>query len=331
MASGAKIRSPPPLTRSRSQSIETIPSASPPSSPSPLPTLPPPSLPDAVAETEDVFFGGLFLELEGWIRTSVGNNVMFVQERTKIARGGLLWRSSSPSAVFGFGLDHVDKPHESYIGPNAVVEYTLRFVLLPPEQSSKKVSAARRLLRRGGGKILIHPIPIWVENFQIPPSPQSNPPLWLEFGFEDALRLEVDLAESKFALSGLLLGSLIVSSVRMEIDSIALSLVRVESVNDGPATLRKSLAVAYFELVDGSPIKDEIIPIRLFLSDLPLSPTVRAVHGIFSVKYILNLIVIDAAGRRFYKQLEPIFYRPHPSLPPPDDVSTSSDDDYVKV
>ena len=61
--------------------------------------------------------------------------------------------------------------------------------------------------------------------------------------------------------------------------------------------------------MDGSPIKKEIIPIRFFLSPYELTPTYKNINNIFSVKYYINLVIIDIKDKRYYKQHEIILYR----------------------
>ena len=46
----------------------------------------------------------------------------------------------------------------------------------------------------------------------------------------------------------------------------------------------------------------ETIPIRLFLGGFDLTPTFREVNKKFSVRYYLNLVLIDEENRRYFKQ-----------------------------
>lgn len=46
----------------------------------------------------------------------------------------------------------------------------------------------------------------------------------------------------------------------------------------------------------------ETIPIRLFLGGFELTPTFREVNKKFSVRYYLNLVLIDEENRRYFKQ-----------------------------
>lgn len=62
--------------------------------------------------------------------------------------------------------------------------------------------------------------------------------------------------------------------------------------------------------MDGCPRKDEVIPIRLYLSGVDLTPSYgEASSNKFQVKYFLNLILIDDEGKRYFKQLEIQIYR----------------------
>lgn len=53
----------------------------------------------------------------------------------------------------------------------------------------------------------------------------------------------------------------------------------------------------------------ESIPIRLFLSPYELTPTYRNINNKFSVKYFLNLVLVDEEDRRYFKQQEITVYR----------------------
>ena len=48
---------------------------------------------------------------------------------------------------------------------------------------------------------------------------------------------------------------------------------------------------------------------RLFLSPYDLAPSYKNVHNKFSVKYYLNLVLVDEEDRRYFKQQEITLYR----------------------
>jgi vacuolar protein sorting-associated protein 26 len=63
--------------------------------------------------------------------------------------------------------------------------------------------------------------------------------------------------------------------------------------------------------MDGAPVKGEVIPVKLSLKGIPadLTPTYTAVNNRFSVRYFLNLVLVDEDDRRYFKQQEIILWR----------------------
>uniref|UniRef100_T1DFU2 Putative vacuolar protein n=1 Tax=Anopheles aquasalis TaxID=42839 RepID=T1DFU2_ANOAQ len=67
--------------------------------------------------------------------------------------------------------------------------------------------------------------------------------------------------------------------------------------------------IAKYEIMDGSPVKGESIPIRVFLAGYDLTVTMREINKKFSVRYFLNLVLIDTEDRRYFKQQEITLWR----------------------
>ena len=60
--------------------------------------------------------------------------------------------------------------------------------------------------------------------------------------------------------------------------------------------------IAKYEIMDGAPVRGESIPIRLFLAGYDLTPTMKDINKKFSVRYYLNLVLVDEEERRYFKQ-----------------------------
>jgi vacuolar protein sorting-associated protein 26 len=57
--------------------------------------------------------------------------------------------------------------------------------------------------------------------------------------------------------------------------------------------------------MDGCPVRGERIPLRLYLSGMgDLTPTYSNVANSYSVRYFLNLVLVDEEDRRYFKQQE---------------------------
>ncbi|CAK9300435.1 unnamed protein product [Gordionus sp. m RMFG-2023] len=88
-----------------------------------------------------------------------------------------------------------------------------------------------------------------------------------------------------------------------------LAILKKETTGSGQNTYLDNETVAKYEIMDGAPVKGESIPIRLFLSGYDLTPTMRDINKKFSVRYYLNLVLVDEEERRYFKQQEIILWR----------------------
>ena len=70
----------------------------------------------------------------------------------------------------------------------------------------------------------------------------------------------------------------------------------------GPNTFNENETIAKYEIMDGAPVRGESIPIRVFLAGYELMPTMKDVNKKFSVRYYLNLVLVDEEDRRYFKQ-----------------------------
>ena len=61
--------------------------------------------------------------------------------------------------------------------------------------------------------------------------------------------------------------------------------------------------------MDGCPVRGEVVPVRLPLAGLPVTPSAVGPSQPFSVRYFLNLVLIDEEERRYFKQTEITLFR----------------------
>nr|XP_024359155.1 vacuolar protein sorting-associated protein 26A-like isoform X2 [Physcomitrium patens] len=132
---------------------------------------------------------------------------------------------------------------------------------------------------------------------------------WMEVGIEDCLHIEFEYSKSKYHLKDVIVGKIYFLLVRIKIKHMELEIRRRESTGSGPNTYNESETLAKYEIMDGAPVRGESIPIRLFLSPYDLTPTYRNINNKFSVKYYLNLVLVDEEDRRYFKQQEITMYR----------------------
>jgi vacuolar protein sorting-associated protein 26 len=176
---------------------------------------------------------------------------------------------------------------------------------------------------------------LWVHSFRMPPD--SNNSIKMEVGIEDCLHIEFEYNKSKYAflieydlpsltrttryhLKDVIVGKIYFLLVRIKIKHMELSIIRRETTGAPPNQYNESETITKFEIMDGAPVRGtsarnfvqedklmnvltgETIPIRLFLGGFDLTPTFRDVNKRFSVRYYLNLVLIDEENRRYFKQ-----------------------------
>ena len=90
--------------------------------------------------------------------------------------------------------------------------------------------------------------------------------------------------------------------VRIKIRHMEIAIIRRETTGSGPNVFNENETIAKYEIMDGSPVRGESIPIRVFLAGYDLTPTMRDINKKFSVRYYLNLVLVDEEERRYFKQ-----------------------------
>ena len=122
----------------------------------------------------------------------------------------------------------------------------------------------------------------------------------MEVGIEDCLHIEFEFERSKFHLKDCLMGKVHFNLIRIKIKHMELGIVRKETVNNHT----ESETITKFEVMDGSPVKGECVPIRFYLSSTDMTPTYTNINNKFTCRYYINLVLIDEEDRRYFKQQE---------------------------
>jgi len=200
----------------------------------------------------------------------------------------------SEDTSFPFEFLNVEKLYESYNGINVRLRYFLRFTV-----------ATKKILQS-----LTKEQEFWVHNYSV--EPEINNSIKMEVGIEDCLHIEFEYNKSKYHLKDVVVGKIYFLLVRIKVKHMEIGLLKRESTGSGPNLYSETETLTKFEIMDGAPVRGESIPIRLFLGGFDLTPTYRNVHNKFSLKYYLNLVLVDEDDRRYYKQQEITLWRRTP-------------------
>merc|ERR1711988_1012112 len=164
----------------------------------------------------------------------------------------------------------------------------------------------------------------WVQ--KITQEPDINNSIKMEVSIEDCLHIEFEYNKTKYDLKDVVVGKIYFLLVRIKIKHMELAIIRRESTGSGPNLYNESETITKFEIMDGAPVRGESIPVRLFLGGFDLTPTYRNIHHKFSLKYYLNLVLVDQDDRRYFKQQEITLWRKRPGARPKSSKTGSKDE-----
>lgn len=185
----------------------------------------------------------------------------------------------------------VDKQNETYSGINVRMRYFVRLTVV-----------------RNYASNITKEVDMVVQNLY--PPPEVNNPLKMEVGIEDCLHIEFEYDKSKYNLKDVVVGKVYFLLVRIKIKNMELNIIRRESTGvAGTSPQTDNETLTKFEIMDGAPVKDQCIPVRLYLTGFELTPTYKNVQNKFSVRYFLSLVLVDEEDRRYFKQQEIFLWR----------------------
>lgn len=165
----------------------------------------------------------------------------------------------------------------------------------------------RITINRGFASKIVKEEEFAVNNVEEEPDAQSL--IKMEVGIEDCLHIEFEYNKGKYHLKDCVLGKVYFLLVKIKIKFMELQLIRRETIGAGANAQTESDTLVKYEVMDGAPVKGECIPIRLFLKGYDLTPSYKNVNNKFSVRYFLNLVLVDEEDRRYFKQQEVTFWR----------------------
>eukprot|EP00933_Yihiella_yeosuensis_P007296 TRINITY_DN112259_c0_g1_i1.p1 TRINITY_DN112259_c0_g1~~TRINITY_DN112259_c0_g1_i1.p1 ORF type:complete len:298 (-),score=49.58 TRINITY_DN112259_c0_g1_i1:43-936(-) len=199
---------------------------------------------------------------------------------------GSLYESKQYKWKFGA----VDKQAETYYGINCRLRYFVRLKVI-----------------RNYAASIEKEVDMIVQNLY--PQPELNNTIKMEVGIEDCLHIEFEYDKSKYHLRDVIVGKVYFLLVRIKIKHMELNIIRRESSGGDKGGQVDNETLTKFEIMDGAPVKDQCVPVRLYLSGFDLTPTYKNVQNKFSVRYFLNLVLVDEEDRRYFKQQEVFLWR----------------------
>lgn len=220
----------------------------------------------------------------------LGKDYIFTTENFPLApEPGVLRQSTR--YTFRFGNPALER--ESFYGAIVELRYFIRVVILRKGLIGTKIMAEED---------------VYVHN---PTVPLERKMLKMEIGVEDEMKLEFHYDSSAMHCQSKLKGHIELASGSTKICQVILQVLRREIVTTGYESepeLVSTTPVGKFQVFEGEMVPNKRIPILIHMSSIPqLTPTMSTKQ--FSVKYFLNLVLVDSDGGRYYKSSEIVFWR----------------------
>lgn len=138
-----------------------------------------------------------------------------------------------------------------------------------------------------------------IEAYIITPCVTKLNPLCVRIAVAENIRIDLMIAKRKYELGDVILGAvhfLLVALKIIEFD-VSLQVEEVQEVNGKPKKVKH--VIATWEIADGAPVKGEIIPFRLYLAPLKITPSVVDESNGYSASHFLIFKILTSAEKYF--------------------------------
>jgi vacuolar protein sorting-associated protein 26 len=181
-----------------------------------------------------------------------------------------------------FAFDHLQFPTTTYYGTIANVYYAIRF----------------KVVHRVGDFVVDQPL--MVVGFKPIPVPS---PVNKEIGIRNILHLEFVFPKLNWDVRECVVGAVYFILVKLRIIFMSLTLYRNEIYEDRDEQISRRTVLKTYEIMDGSPVRGDNIPIRFFLGHENVWPFHSFQGSALKVEHYLRAQLIDENGKQYFKKL----------------------------
>lgn len=129
-------------------------------------------------------------------------------------------------------------------------------------------------------------------------------PLCVRVAVSDSIRIDLLTARRKFDIGDVICGAAHFLTVNLKLSKFMVHLMAQELVEANGKTKKEKYMIQKWEITDGTPVKGEIAPFRLYLDPVNVSPTVSDPDGGYSVTHFLHFTIHTVSGENYFKALQ---------------------------
>jgi vacuolar protein sorting-associated protein 26 len=222
---------------------------------------------------------GIVIELFGEIRTDKDAPLHRFFTRKQVTR---------PEGEFAdtLNLDFIFEklrfPCSTYFGTAANIVYGLEF----------------RIIRRLSDFVQQSNFLVVIFRTKPEPVPQHK-----EVGIANLLHVEFVFPELYFDVRDAVIGSVYLILIKLRLTYMAVTIYRLETYEQDAASFRQRTALKTIEIMDGAPVRGDLIPIRVFLAESNIWPFQKFKGTPLSVEHYMRAEMVDENGKHYFKRM----------------------------
>jgi vacuolar protein sorting-associated protein 26 len=222
---------------------------------------------------------GINIELFGEFRTDKDAAITRFFTRKQVLRPEGEFQASLP---LDFKFENVNFPCSTYFGTSVNVVYGLELRIV--RRLSDFVKQSNFIVA------LFHERPA--------PVPQHK-----EVGITNLLHVEFVFPELYYDVRDAVVGSVYLILIKLRLTEMSLILYRQETCEVDTVSIKQRTQLKRMEIMDGAPVKGDLIPIRFFLAESDMWPLQQFKGSVLKVEHYLRAEMIDENGKHYYKRM----------------------------
>ncbi|KAH0786321.1 Vacuolar protein sorting-associated protein 26 [Histomonas meleagridis] len=228
---------------------------------------------------------GINLRLFGEYRNEKGERLSRFYERSQfLTPEGTL----SQEINTDFKFDHLSYPTGSYYGVGVSAVYGIEVIIV----------------HRISDFVVQKPFAVMI--FAPRPEPVS---IHNEVGIRNVLHIEFVFPQTQYDINDSISGAAFFILVKLRIVYMSISVYCNEIFEDSNTYIKKRTVLNTYEIMDGSPVRGDNIPIRLFLGNSHIWSFKGYRDSPLKVEHYLRVQLIDENGKRYFKRMKVTFDR----------------------
>lgn len=248
------------------------------------------SLPNFVDEWD---FEHITVSLIGEIRSQMSPVATVIsQQQLRIDEDGT-FTQANPIRTYAFSFENSNLLCESFRGSIFEINYCIQVDIQRLTMIGKSVTERRSFL-------VVNKNPI--------PQERSEK---LEIGVERCLHLQVDYENTRLDVNDMLKGQIRFTMNKLKIESMHAQILQREDLYPVSGCeidkIVETTSLGSYEIMEGCPEDDDIIPIHIPLAPFNLHPTLESRYA--DRRYFINIILLDKDARRYFKHSEIFLHR----------------------